>query len=457
MGGARLEDLIAACGGTKALVARQGALEEAPALLQKTCGARRAFVVADENTMAAAGEETIRALLRGGAEIAGTLVFPATPELHAEYDRALEARDAIARALAEGGCVPLSVGSGTVNDIVKFAASALSLPYVCVATAASVDGYTSFGAALVKDGFKQTLSCEAPVCVVADLDVLALAPERLSSSGFADLAGKITAGSDWIVADFAANFGAPGADRIEPVAWAMAQDGLRDYLKLSEGAARGDRRALQALFEALSVTGLAMQHARNSRPVSGAEHLFAHVWEMENLSFRGLAVTHGHKVALGTLATTAFTEELFADRNGPPPPPGAYRRPVRAERRVEARAAFEGSPALAAVLATAGEKFDDNGARDKIRAAVGREWKALREKVMDQMMEYSKLRDALAAAGCPTLPEQIGLSRAEAIAAARRAQMIRVRYNSLDLAWDLGCFETTLERVGASGKYLREA
>ena len=42
--------------------------------------------------------------------------------------------------------------------------------YLCVATAASMDGYTAFGASITHEGAKQTFSCPAPRAVVADLD-----------------------------------------------------------------------------------------------------------------------------------------------------------------------------------------------------------------------------------------------------------------------------------------------
>ena len=47
---------------------------------------------------------------------------------------------------------------------------------MCVGTAASMDGYTAFGASIEKDGLKQTLSCPAPKAVVADLEILAERP-----------------------------------------------------------------------------------------------------------------------------------------------------------------------------------------------------------------------------------------------------------------------------------------
>ena len=38
----------------------------------------------------------------------------------------------------------------------KLAAHELGRPYMAVATAASMDGYTAFGASITRDGYKQT-------------------------------------------------------------------------------------------------------------------------------------------------------------------------------------------------------------------------------------------------------------------------------------------------------------
>src|SRR5205085_9588121 len=93
--------------------------------------------------------------------------------------------------------VPVAVGSGVVNDLVKYAAALAGRPYLCVPTAASMDGYAASGAALLDEGFKRTLPCDPPVAVVADINVLALAPARMASWGYGDLAGKVVAGADW--------------------------------------------------------------------------------------------------------------------------------------------------------------------------------------------------------------------------------------------------------------------
>jgi glycerol-1-phosphate dehydrogenase [NAD(P)+] len=345
-----------------------------------------------------------------------------------------------------------------VNDLVKRAASELALPYLCVPTASSVDGYTSSGAALLSDGFKQTFPCPAPRALAASTRVLQNAPAYLSSSGFGDLAGKIIAGTDWIIAEKAGALGAPGTEPVDPLAWSMTQNGLWDTLKQSEDAVRGSGEAVEILFAALSITGFAMQRLKSSRPVSGCEHLFSHIWEMEDLSVDGNPVTHGHKVAMGTLAAAAFTELLFA-QSEPPLSAPAWRRPSRAEREAEVRAAFKvpaisGPKPAEAAVKTAREKLLDDAQAKALAEALRDNWQAIREKVREKLPPYGDLRALLKEGGCPVLPEEINLKRSEVIATARRAQMIRNRYTVLDLAWDLGVFEEILTKM-EEGPYLR--
>ena len=454
-----LEECIKACGGTKAFVSGTDVYQRIPGLLMDEFGSRRIFLIADENTLRVVGADFERELCAAGTEIAGRHIFPAEPRLHGDYCHI----ETLVRKIAETpdvkNCVPVAVGAGTINDLVKRAAFELSLPYLCVPTAASVDGFTSYGAAILKDDFKQTLPCDAPLSVVADTGVLSRAPAWLSSSGFADLAGKITAGADWIIADTVADLGAKGFQRIEPTAWGMVQHGLYDYLARSVSAAQGDEDALGALFEALSITGFSMQYLKDSRPVSGAEHLFAHVWEMNDLSVNGNPVTHGHKVAFGTLAMTAFLEILFADLKGPPPLPGEYRRPSPEERAMQVKSAFAhafkaGSPGLEGIVEASMKKYPNTQNDKYFRDGIRDKWKDLRENVLEQLMPYADLKAVFVKAGCPVLPSEINLTRNDVIACARLAQMIRNRYTGLDLAWDLGCFETVLARMEESGLYL---
>jgi glycerol-1-phosphate dehydrogenase [NAD(P)+] len=453
-----LADCLKAADETRELLLKKDALQEIPDLLNKDFAAAPVYLAADENTYQAAGKKVQEILEAGGVKVLGSHIFPGEPRLHAEYIHVKTLAERFSALLKEkdnpAGLVPVAIGGGTLNDLVKRAAFELKLPYLCVPTAASVDGFTAFGAALLVEGVKETLPCTAPRVLAADTEVLAASPAYLSSSGFGDLASKIVAGTDWIIAAKAGTWGAPVAEPIDTTAWNMIQPGLQDTLRGSIRASRGDPEAVKALFGALAVTGFAMQYFKTSRPVSGSEHLFSHVWEMEDLSLNGVPITHGHKVAIGTLAATAFTELFFASPDGPPPVPGGYKRPTPEEREAEVNAAFRGIRAREGVAKTARGKLMDDKTATAVNAGIRDSWKELREAVLEKLLPYGELKALMEEAGCPVKPEQINLTQSAAIATARRAQMMRNKYCVLDLAWDMGVFEPVLSRMESSPLYL---
>ncbi len=175
-----------------------GNLERSPVLIREHLGNPKAgvVIVADENTHKAAGERLEAAFATEGIA-SERFVYDAIPRLKPSLANA----KAMLPALESHGGIIIAVGSGVINDLVKYAAYRLGRPYACVATAASMDGYASAGSPLSDQGFKHTIACAPPRVLVADMDVLAKAPEEMTGWGYGDLAGKVAAGADWIVAD----------------------------------------------------------------------------------------------------------------------------------------------------------------------------------------------------------------------------------------------------------------
>ncbi|MCL2093106.1 MAG: sn-glycerol-1-phosphate dehydrogenase [Treponema sp.] len=450
-----LKECLAHADETKELILAKDALEAIPRLITEFFDHKTLCLIADENTYKAAGERVKAIAEEGGLKVGAVHIFPGGDHLHAEYEHIRFLTKWVSSLPDFPALVPLAVGAGTLNDLVKRTAEELDLPYLCVPTAASVDGYTPNGASLLMDGFKQNVLCKAPRVLAADLGIIAAAPAYLSSSGVGDLASKIIAGTDWIIAEKAGALGAPEAPAIDPIPWTMVHQGFREALEESVPAPRGDQDAIRVLFQTLAVTGFAMQYMKNSRPVSGAEHLWSHVWEMEDLRFKGAPVTHGFKVSIGTLAATAFTEIFFADPKGPPPQDPSYRRPSRDERRAQVSAAFKGSRAHDKIIEASMDKMMDEPLVETINEAFRDSWTAIRDRVMDLLIPYGELKDILGRALCPLVPEAIGLSRSQAIADCRRGQMIRNKYSIVDLAWDMGNFEGILKNIEDSNLYLR--
>ena len=292
---------------TKACVIRAGATEDAAKMFKELFpDARKAIIVEDPNTRRVAGARVEELLVAAGVACDRHVLCPGGEWFHAEYKWIDEVREAIR---ASGG-VPVAVGSGTVNDLVKRSSEEAGVRYMVVGTAASMDGYTSYGAAITKDGMKQTLACKAPLGCIVDSKVAAEAPKEMVASGYADLIAKIPAGADWILAD------AIGSELIHPAAWNFVQGPLRESLSNPVGAASGDIAETEKLCAGLVMSAFAMQVMGSSRPASGTEHQVtehqvSHYWDMEDLCYNGLPVSHGFKVGIGTLISTKTIEFLL--------------------------------------------------------------------------------------------------------------------------------------------------
>jgi len=429
---------------TREFVIGPGVLSRLPPLCAAHFPGRKILLVADANTFKAAGERTFQILAAAGIPLVEPLIFPGRPMLSPDYVHVERLRDRLRKTDAAAA----AVGSGTINDLLKRASFEAGRGYLIVATAASMDGYSSFGAALLLNGFKKTLECPAPRVIVADVSVLRGAPPHMSAAGYADLLGKITAGADWKTAD------ALSVEPIDPLSWRLSQPRLRRWVGRPEGVPRGDEAVSRDVFEGLTMTGFAMQALRSSRPASGTEHLFSHIWEMQHLEYRGIPVSHGFKVALGTLAAAALMEVLFADELGASDVERACSIwPDSADREREVRDALEGTPIVEQAVDTCLAKHSGVETLRRRLLKASRMWALLRRRVQRQLLPFDQLRDMLQAAGCPVRPEHIGLDRERLEGTFRLAQMIRPRYTVLDLAYETGRLRECTDHIFSSKRY----
>ena len=426
----------------------EGALDAVADVFARSFGPCAAVVVADENTFAVAGTTVSRQLEATGRELIEPFVFAGRPTLRADYENV----EALALSLRGHAAIPVAVGAGTVNDIVKRASHECDRPYMSVATAASMDGYTSFGAAITKDGFKQTLECPAPRAVVADRRVAIGAPAQMTSAGYADLLAKLTAGADWIVAD------ALDIEPIKPKQWALVQEPLRGATARPGDLQAGDPRAMEDLIEGLIMSGLAMQAASSSRPASGAEHQFSHLWEMEGLGHRPEGdeppLSHGFKVGVGTVSIAALYERVLRrDFAGLDTEAAVWAWPVRQEVERRVRSALGTGDLAEAAVAETRAKYIDAGHLARRLERLADRWADLRDRVREQLIPAEQVRAQLSEAGCPTTPAEIGLGSDRFKTTYRRAQMIRRRYTILDLANEAGVLDDCVEELFAGDGY----
>ena len=255
------------------------------------------LIVADENTFKAAGEKTVAAL---GGRVSDKVIFPGSRVLIPNE----EAIDAV-NAHIDGKDLIVGIGSGVIQDLCKYISHFSKIPYIIVATAPSMDGYASDGAAMILKGMKETVAAGLPRAIIADTDVLKNAPMEMIKSGYGDIIGKYSALCDWRLAN------AVNGEYFCQYIYDVTFDMIKSTLRTAEGLLRRDEDSIQALAEALMIVGIMMSFAGSSRPASGSEHHLSHFFEIVGIVNSEEYFAHGIDVAYSTIETARLREEIL--------------------------------------------------------------------------------------------------------------------------------------------------
>ena len=187
----------------------------------------------------------------------------------------------------------VGLGGGKAIDIAKMAAADRDLGFLSIPTAASHDGIVSGRGSVPDGGTRHSVAAEPPLAVIADTEVIANAPWRLTTAGCADIISNYTAVRDWQLAHRLKN------DEYSEYAGALSQMTAEILVENSDSIKRGLEESAWIVVKALVSSGVAMSIAGSSRPASGAEHLFSH--QLDRLA-PGTAL-HGHQVGIGSIIT----------------------------------------------------------------------------------------------------------------------------------------------------------
>ena len=257
------------------------------------------FLLADENTYAAVGKKAEESARARGFKI-NRLILPGDRQVVPDEKTVFK----VLHAIDSRDKFFIAAGSGTLNDMCRYLSFKLSVPYMVVASAPSMDGFASNVAPLVVCNIKTTYITITPRAIIGDTEVLKKAPRELIAAGLGDILGKYNALCDWKNSNLVT-----GEEYCAEIA-GMVMEATKKTERSAPGLAGRDEGSIKLLMEALVLTGVAMSFWGYSRPASSAEHHIAHFWEMAFLYENREAVLHGAKVGVASVYAAYLQNKL---------------------------------------------------------------------------------------------------------------------------------------------------
>jgi glycerol-1-phosphate dehydrogenase [NAD(P)+] len=418
---------------------RAGALDDVVSWVKKIGSKITVCIVFDDITRQIAGERVVDLLKKDNHKVLECRV----PNGAGGRPHADEPRLKIVESALRDCELAIAVGSGTINDLTKLASYNQSIPYLSVATAPSMNGYTSAIAAIMLRGVKRTVACHQPMAVIADLDILSNCPIELIASGLGDLESKPTATADYRLGHMVRK------EHYCPAPESVVLSAEAKVAESAEGLSAKDPEAIRVLVEALLLSGISMKLAGSSSPASGGEHLISHYWDMTAAADGRVEGLHGAQVGVATLVTASLYECL----SGISP------------EQIDVDYLVANYPSLSDVekrisknhSALADEVYREYAqkhlAMDNYRTElvwIKNNWKEIWKSLSSCLRSPAKIREVLVKGSAPVSMSQLALSAGHLVDAYRLAREIRGRYVVLDFAANLGMLEKLSEQVFAA-------
>lgn len=369
---------------------------------------RRIAVVSDLRTHHVLGAR-IEAALRGSYTV-NSVVFPDTP--HPDDETVAKLREA-----TNGDDALIAVGSGTINDLCKYASAKAGKPYAVFATAPSMNGYTSLNAAITVHGHKMSLAAHAPCGAFFDLSILSAAPVRLIRAGLGDSLCRTTSQADWLLAHLL--FGKPYRE-LPYVLLAGDETPLFDNAK---ALVSGDIEIMERLVRTLILSGFGTAIVGNSQPASQGEHLISHFIDMFEPKGRPL-VYHGEQVGVTTLTMARLQNRLLEHLPLVSPDTDT----------LDMFIARYGEELGRSCWQEFSQKKIDRSEADRLNHLIDQRRANIQARIASISLSPERLESVLRAAGAPTTPSAIHLSEEFYGHARTRCRDIRNRFTFLDLA-----------------------
>ena len=410
--------------GTKKVIVESGAVKKLPELIRE-CGAKKPFLLSGHDSFAAGGAAVTAVLDQAGIPY-GSYVFPESPVKPTET--------AVGSAVMhfDYSCdIIIGIGSGVINDTGKILAHISGRPYIIVGTAPSMDGFASATSSMDRDSLKISLDSTFAYAVVGDVDILKNAPMHMLLSGVGDMLAKYISLAEWKMAHILVG------DDYCPVIAALVENALDKVVSAAPKLLQRDEEAVRSVMEGMVIAGLAMKYAGLSRPASGMEHYFSHIWDMRSLAFPGAeAELHGIQCGIATLYSLKIYEVL---RTIKPDKAKAlaYAKQFDLDDWNRQLRAFVGPAAETMIRAEEKDgKYDTAKHAARLERILDK-WDELKA-IMDAMPSYEDVLQLMQELGAPVSASVIGYTADDVKTTMTMTKDIRDKYVLSRLLWDLG-------------------
>ncbi len=431
-----MKDTLCECGknhrvGIDDILIGKGVVKKLPEYIKKY-GAKKPFLLADSNTFSVAGELVCNILDNNSIGFAKYVFSGDVIEPNEE---------AVGSAVMhfDASCdLIIGIGSGVINDIGKILSNITGRKYIIVGTAPSMDGYASATSSMNMDGLKVSLNSRAADVIIGDTDILKTAPDHMLKSGLGDMLAKYVSIAEWRIAHIIT-----GEYYCEQVAELIRKE-VAKCVANAEGLLKREDKAIEAVFEGLVIGGVAMAYAGVSRPASGVEHYFSHVWDMRGLEFGTQVDLHGIQCAMATFQSVKLYEKLKTIK------PDeiiakSYVDSFSYENWKAQLRAFLGNSAETMIAQEAKENKYDKSTHPARFAIIAENWDDIMRILDDELPSAQELAKILDTLGISKDLQTIGVDHQTAKMTFKATKDIRDKYVLSRLAWDLGVLDDLCE------------
>lgn len=425
----RSEGWLCACGrrhqaGLQYLKVERGAVRRLPEALSRL-GKKRPFIVCDSCTRAAAWA-SVKAALDGAGVDYQLYEFPMARVEPDEY-----ALGCLAMSFDRRCDVILAMGSGVINDCCKVLGQATGVPTVAVCTAPSMDGYASNCASMIRSRVKVALYTPCPAAIIADTEIMAQAPRRMLWAGLGDMLAKYVALCEWRISHLIT-----GEYYCANVAGLM-RESLRRIGAAAPRLMERDPDVIGEVANGLVLSGVAMVFAGVSRPASGQEHYFSHLWEMMALDRGTPCELHGIQVGVGTLLTLKLYDTLRLTRPSREKAEAFLKGFSEAQWEKNVRRVFGQAAQPVLDLAKSQRKNDPTAHRRRMERILAH-WDDILQIISEELPPTEAIEALMKRLGMPLTPNDIGVDRQDTRDALDGSRDIRDKYLTSTMLWDIG-------------------